>query len=379
MLKIIVDENIALAGTAFNKLGRVNLMPGRKISNDVLRDIDILVVRSITNVNEALLRDTPVKFVGTATIGTDHIDLDYLKDNHITFADAKGCNAFSVAEYVIASLLNLSVKFNFSLKDKSIGIVGVGSVGSKVAEFADALGMEVLMNDPPLERNGDNRSFVDLDKIFDADIITLHVPLNRDGIDKTYHLFDKNILSKLKNGIVFINTSRGAVVNNNDLLNVISKKMLKVVLDVWEHEPEVTVKLLEQVQIATPHIAGYSLEGKINGTHMIYNSLCDFLSTKKDFVFKNEPPQNSLKHFDETDKLEAGLEKLISGIYSINKDDERMRKMITMNKNERKEYFDSQRKEYPMRREFNNYSIKSNNLSKETKDILEKLRFTINS
>ena len=152
MLRLIVDENIAFADKAFTQFGKVNLMPGRKINNSDLKDTDVLIVRSITNVDEELLKNTPVKFVGTATIGTDHIDLDYLKSKNIFFADAKGCNAYSVAEYVLASLLNLSVKFDFSLKDKSIGIVGVGNVGSKVAAFAEALGMKVLLNDPPLKR-----------------------------------------------------------------------------------------------------------------------------------------------------------------------------------------------------------------------------------
>ncbi len=202
MLKLIVDENIALAADIFNQFGDVKLVSGRYITNSLLKDIDILIVRSITNVDEGLLKNTPVKFVGTATIGTDHIDLDYLKKNNIIFADAKGCNAFSVAEYVVAALLNFSVKYDFSLKDKSIGIVGVGNVGSKVATFAEALGMDVLLNDPPLQRNGDKTNFVELDEILKCDIVTLHVPLNPNGIDKTHHLFDKKILSRLKNDTI---------------------------------------------------------------------------------------------------------------------------------------------------------------------------------
>ena len=377
MLKLIVDENIAFAGTAFNQFGKVTLIPGREINNVVLHDTDILIVRSITNVTQQLLKNTAVKFVGTATIGTDHIDLDYLKSNRIAFADAKGCNAYSVAEYVIASLLHLSVRFNFLLRDKSIGIIGVGNVGSKVASFAEALGMKVLLNDPPLQRNGDRRDFVDLDTILSSDIITLNVPLNIEGIDKTYYLFDKEKLRRVKDGTVFINTSRGAVANNKDLLDAISKKNLKVILDVWENEPEVNIDLLNEVELGTPHIAGYSMEGKVNGTQIIYNSLCDFLGAKKDFFFKNEPPQNSLRYFEQTDNIETGLEKFISGIYSILDDDERMRKMLKMDREERIRYFDSQRKDYLIRREFNNYFVKSNNLSKEVKNILEKLRFNL--
>ena len=377
MLKLIVDENIALAADIFNQFGDVKLVSGRYITNSLLKDIDILIVRSITNVDEELLKNTPVKFVGTATIGTDHIDLDYLKKNNIIFADAKGCNAFSVAEYVVAALLNFSVKYDFLLKDKSIGIVGVGNVGSKVATFAEALGMNVLLNDPPLQRNGDRRNFFKLDEILECDIVTLHVPLNPNGINKTHHLFDKKILSRLKNDTILINSSRGAVINNLDLYDSIEKKNLKVVLDVWENEPEINVELLNKVLIGTPHIAGYSYEGKVNGTKMIYDSLCNFLEAEKSFSFKLETPQNSIKQFDEFNKLEIGLNDLISNIYSIQDDDNRMRKIIVMNKNERIKDFDLQRKNYPKRREFNNYTISANKLSSQIRKILTALRFNL--
>lgn len=377
MLKLIVDENITLAGDAFKQFGNVTLLPGRKINNAVLHNTDILIVRSITNVNEALLKNTPVKFVGTATIGTDHIDLDYLKKNDMAFADAKGCNAFSVAEYVIASLLNLSLKFDFSLKEKSIGIVGIGNVGSIVARIAEALGMKVLLNDPPLQRNGDTRKFVDLNEILSADIITLHVPLNLKGIDKTYHLIDKEKLGRVKHEAIIINTARGAVVNNKDLLDVISKKNIKVILDVWENEPSVNIELLNEVVIGTPHIAGYSVEGKVNGTKIIYDLLCKFLGMNAVFSFNLETPQNSRKKFNNLKKVEVGLNELISGIYSIQEDDKRMREMLNMNIEERIKSFDLQRKNYPLRREFNNYLIQVDNLSKEDKNILEKLRFKL--
>ena len=377
MLKLIVDENIALAAEIFNQFGDVKFVSGRYITNSLLKDIDILIVRSITNVDEELLKNTSVKFVGTATIGIDHIDLDYLKKNNIIFADAKGCNSFSVAEYVVAALLNFSVKYDFLLKDKSIGIVGVGNVGSKVATFAEALGMNVLLNDPPLQRNGDRRNFVELDEILKCDIVTLHVPLNPNGIDKTHHLFDKKILSRLKNDTILINSSRGAVINNLDLYDFIEKKNLKVVLDVWENEPEINLELLNKVLIGTPHIAGYSYEGKVNGTKIIYDSLCRFLEAGKSFSFELETPQNSIKQFDECNKLEIGLNDLISNIYSILDDDNRLRKLIVMNKNERIKDFDLQRKNYPKRREFNNYTISANKLSSQIRKILTALRFNL--
>ncbi len=377
MLRLIVDENIAFADKAFAQFGKVNLMPGREINNSALKDIDVLIVRSITNVDEALLKNTPVKFVGTATIGTDHIDLDYLKSKNIFFADARGCNAYSVAEYVLDSLLNFAVRFDFCLKDKSIGIVGVGNVGSKVAAFAEALGMMVLLNDPPLKRIGDKRKFVELDDILNCDIVTLHTPLNLDGIDKTYHLFNYDNLNKLKDGAILINSSRGAVINNLDLLTEIEKKNLKVVLDVWENEPDINIELVKNVLIATPHIAGYSYEGKVNGTKIIYESLCKYFGEEKTFKFDLPIPKEPTLIFNNSNKLETGLNNLISSVYSIQDDDNQMRKIIEMEKDERVKYFDLQRKNYPRRREFNNYTIESSNLSKSMRDVLKKLRFKL--
>lgn len=379
MLRVIVDENIAFADKAFAQFGKVNLMPGREINNSALKDTDVLIVRSITNVDEDLLKNTSVKFVGTATIGTDHIDLDYLKYKNIFFADAKGCNAFSVAEYIAASLLNLAVKFDFSLKDKSIGIVGVGNVGRKVAAFAEGLGMTVLLNDPPLKRIGDKRNFVELDEILKCDIVTLHTPLNLDGIDKTYHLFNNDNLNKLEDGAILINSSRGAVINNKHLLNVISKKKLKVVLDVWENEPDINIELVKNVLIGTPHIAGYSYEGKVNGTKMIYNSLCEFLGMEKKFSFDLPAPLNPILRFISSDKIETAIENIVSNIYSIKNDDIKMREMITMDIDKRIKNFDLQRKNYPKRREFNNYTIEASNLSKSTQSVLKKLRFNLST
>ena len=379
MLNIIVDENIAFSDKVFNQFGTVKLLPGREISNSSLKNTDVLIVRSITNVNQDLLNTTNVKFVGTVTIGTDHIDLDYLNHKNIFFADAKGCNAYSVAEYVVASLLNLAVRFDFSLKGKSVGIVGFGNVGNKVATLAEALGMKVLLNDPPLQRSGDKRNFVEIDEILNCDVISLHTPLNLSGIDKTYHLFNIENLSKLKDGTILINTSRGAVINNKDLLDVISNKRLKVVLDVWENEPNINIDLLNETLIGTPHIAGYSYEGKVNGTKMIYESLCEFLGMDKTFSFELLPVPNSRLSFNKSNIIETGLDKLVSSIYSINDDDERMRKIIKLNEADRINYFDLMRKSYPERREFNNYTIESSNLSKSTEYILKNLRFKLST
>lgn len=377
MYKIIIDENISFADRAFNHLGVVETVPGRSISNQLLKDADILIVRSITRVDEHLLKGTNVKFVGTATIGTDHIDLDYLKRKKIAFADAKDCNAFSVAEYVVASLFYLSVKFNFILKDKSIGIVGVGNIGSKVARFVEALGMEFLLNDPPLERIGVPGNFVSLNEILKCDIITLHTPLNPSGIDKTLHLINKDNLAALKENTILINTSRGAVVNNNDLLETIKRKRIITVLDVWENEPEINSELLEKTDIATPHIAGYSYEGKANGTIMIYESLCKFLNADKKFDFQFPVITDPVIEINLSERFENNMNQLISKIYHIADDDKRMRKISGMSDKEIIKEFDKQRKNYPVRREFNNYKIKSTNLNEKIKSVLSDLRFKI--
>lgn len=377
MLKIIIDENILFAEKAFSHLGIVETVPGRFISNQLLKNADILIVRSITKVDEGLLRNTNIKFTGTATIGTDHVDLNYLKKNKIAFADAQGCNAFSVAEYVVASLFYLSVKFNFNLKDKSIGIVGVGNVGSKVAHFSESLGMRVFLNDPPLERGGDPRKFVSLNEILKCDIITLHTPLNLSGIDSTLHLINKDKLNKLKENTILINTSRGAVINNNDLIETLRNKKIITVLDVWENEPEVNLELLDRADIATPHIAGYSYEGKANGTIMIYDSLCKFLNVDKQYDFQLPVLQNPVIEINFSTRFEDSMNQLISEIYPIADDDKRMRKMAGMSSSNIINEFDNQRKYYPVRREYNNYKIKSTNLNETIKSVLAELRFKI--
>lgn len=374
-MKLVVDENIAFAGEAFSQFGETVLLAGRDITREVLKDSDILIVRSVTNVDENLLDGTAVKFVGTATIGTDHIDLNYLKSRNITFADAKGCNAFAVAEYFLTALVKVCSEEKISLQDKSIGIIGVGNVGSKVAKFSELLGLRVLKNDPPLERKNPQEKFYSLDEALQCDIVTLHVPLTIEGDDKTYHLLNEDNLKKLKDGAILINTSRGAVIDNVSLRKIITNKNLNLILDVWENEPDVDLSLLEKVKIATPHIAGYSLEGKINGTIMIFNALNNFLKSDYNFDFVLPEVENNIlpytnKHFDEGE-----FYYLLSRIYNIEADDLQMKKMLYFGREDRIKYFDTLRKYYPLRREFNNYFIKTNSL--EMKKIFEGMRFKI--
>jgi len=376
-MHIIVDENIVLAEEAFSSFGNARLVNGRSLTNDAIRDAEILIVRSITKVNEELLKKSNVKFVGTATIGTDHIDLEYLKSRDIRFADAKGCNADSVAEYVFAALLKVASEKNISLNGKSIGVIGVGNIGSRIVRLAESLGLIVLKNDPPLERKGIGRNYVGIDDALQADIITFHVPMSYEGIDKTFHLLNENNLKKIKSGTVIINTSRGAVIDNIALLSESVKKEFNLILDVWENEPSINSDLLAKTKIATPHIAGYSFEGKVNGTKMIYNSLCKFLNVNSAWEPKLPPIERKDLQLLDGKSSEEKLFKLFSSIYDIENDDARLREISKHKLIEQGGYFDLLRKSYPVRREFSNFTVHISEKERHLKPVLENFRFKV--
>ncbi|MDP4174028.1 MAG: 4-phosphoerythronate dehydrogenase [Bacteroidota bacterium] len=379
MFKLVVDENISYAAEAFSKFGQVKLMHGRKIDRQALSDADALIIRSITNVNEELLKGTPVKFVGTATIGTDHIDKGYLRENGIAFSSAKGCNADAVAEYVYSAMFHIMGKKGLTLKDKTLGVVGIGNIGSRVVRLGKVLGLNVLENDPPLERKTKEKGFVELKEVLSADIITFHVPLNLGGEDNTYHLLDKEKLSLIKKDAILINASRGPVIDNEALLELKKKNdYISVALDVWEKEPGFDQRLLKTIEIGTPHIAGYSLEGKVNGTEMIFKALSSYL--KSGLSFNPELPivpdqQITLKA---NASKESILNKAFSYAYEISQDDVQMRKALEMTEEEKAKYFDLLRKDYKLRREFSNYLIRLEPFSQDTGDILRAFRFKLN-
>jgi len=376
-MKLIVDENIAFAKEAFSSFGELKLLNGRDITNDEVKDANVLIVRSITQVGEKLLKNSKVKFIGTATIGTDHIDLDYLESKKISFTDAKGCNADSVAEYVFTALLKVAIEAKLSLKGKAIGVVGIGNIGSRIVKLAELLGLKVLKNDPPLERKGIGKNYVAFDKILEADIITFHVPLNLDGIDKTYHILNKERLTNIKPGAIIINTSRGPVIDNVALLKEQEKKNFNLILDVWENEPSINTELLEKVKIGTPHIAGYSFEGKVNGTWMIYDSLCQYYKIKPAW----QPELPKIEQIDlrisEGGTDEEKLYKLFATIYNIQNDNTKLREISKYSSNDQAGYFDKLRKDYLVRREFSNYSVHLSHADSHLKQFLECFRFKV--
>jgi erythronate-4-phosphate dehydrogenase len=374
-MKIIADENIIFVNEAFSGLGNVHLYSGREITNALLKDSDVLLVRSITEVNASLLEGTNVKFVGTATIGIDHIDTTYLADKGIYFTDARGCNSDAVAEYVFTALLKISNEQNFTLKKKSIGVVGVGNIGSRIVRLAGALGMKVLQNDPPLKRKTGNKQFLDLKDLMDVDIITFHVPLNMQGEDRTYHLFDYEKINSLNEGAIIINASRGPVIENNQFENLIAKKKFTAVLDVWENEPEINMNLLKKIRFGTPHIAGYSFEGKVNGTVILYNALCGFLNNKPLWLPKIPPAENSLISINGNSSPENELYKAVNHVYNIGSDDNNIRG-ISKADNPGK-YFDNLRKKYNLRREFPNYVVDINPYNEDMASLFKSFRFKV--
>jgi len=377
-MKIVVDENIPQARDAFGNIGELMLSHGREISNDLLADANVLLVRSITNVDEKLLTGTRVKFVATATAGTDHIDKEYLIKNKITFADAGGCNSFSVAEYLIAALSNISSKNNFSFNEKSLGVVGIGNVGSKVVRFAKSLGFNVLQNDPPLERKLGTKGFVPFEEILKCDIISFHVPLTHAGMDNTYHMLNEKNFHQIKSGSILINTSRGEVVDNKILKQRLhNNDDLITVLDVWENEPNIDFELLEKVNLGSAHVAGYSLEGKVNGTEIIYNKLCNFLGVAQNWKAKYPTISNPVITINKKLSYEELLNRIINRIYIIEDDDKLLREGKNLDLHSQAKHFDNLRKNYPVRREFNNYTIKLNYEDAETKKKLESLRFNV--
>ena len=358
-MNILVDENIPYGQEAFGLLGAVRRAHGRSIVNAMLKDVDALIVRSITKVNASLLEDTPVRFVGTCTIGEDHVDKCYLAERGIAFSSAPGCNANSVAEYIVTALLHLAEKYGFDPASKRLGIVGVGNVGSKVYRKASALGMACVLNDPPLAEKNNDPVYRPLDEIRECEIITFHTPLSRTGAHPTWHLADQAFLKSLRPGTIIFNTARGAVVDNAALEEALRARHLQAaVVDVWENEPVPRPGLLEAVDIATPHIAGYSFDGKVNGTRQVYEALCAFLGIGTAWDPRLLLPPPPIPELTVNPATPGIIANTALKIYDLPEDDRRMRGIRAVLPGEQGSFFDRLRKEYPVRREFFNTCIR---------------------
>ena len=373
-MKIIADDKIPFLKGALEPFAEVVYVPGKLINNKMLKDSDALLIRTRTKCSEDLLKGTCVKFIGTATIGFDHIDIQYCNRHNIIWTNAPGCNSSAVQQYISAALLKISSEFHFNLKDKTLGIVGVGNVGSKVEKFARTLGMKVLLNDPPREREEGGKNFQSLDTILsESDIVTLHVPLNVVDEDNTYHLFDEESFKKMRKGAWFINSSRGEVTDTKALKKALgSGKLAGAAIDVWENEPDIDAGLLEQSFITTSHIAGYSIDGKANGTAMVVNFLCKILNFPLENWYPNNIPTPSLQNFiiDCSGKSdEEIIREAVSYSYNIDEDIARLR----LNPFD----FEKQRGDYPIRREFTSYTVNLVKPTEKVRTMLETIGFKI--
>lgn len=371
-VKILVDENMPYARELFSRLGEVKPVPGRPIPEGELADAQALMVRSVTKVNASLLSGTAVKFVGTATAGTDHVDQAWLGEAGIGFSAAPGCNAIAVVEYVFSALLMLAERDGFALKDRTVGIVGVGNVGSRLQARLEAWGVRTLLCDPPRADRGDAGDFRPLEALVrEADILTFHTPLFKEGTYKTLHLVDDALISALKPGAILINACRGRVVDNAALLTRLEAGQdLSVVLDVWEPEPDLNVELLKRVDIGTPHIAGYTLEGKARGTTQVFEAFSAFIGHRQQVALDTLLPAPEFGRITLHGPLDQPtLKRLAHLVYDVRRDDAPLRKVAGIPGE-----FDKLRKNYLERREWSSLYIQCDDA--EAASLLHKLGFT---
>lgn len=344
-MKVVVDDKIPYIRDCIGRIAdEVLFLPGNRFTSEAVRDADALIVRTRTNCNRELLQGSSVRFIATATIGFDHIDADYCREAGIVWTNAPGCNAGSVAQYLHSSLLLLKRKKGLVLEDSCIGIIGVGNVGKRVKQVAESLGMRVLLNDPPRQRTEGDEGFTDMATIVrECDVITFHTPLVREGEFPTYHLANDDFFRALVRKPVVINTSRGGVMDTDAVSSALREGLIRdVILDVWEHEPNIDTGLLERAFLATPHIAGYSADGKANATRMSIHALCDFFGLKEDFSIV--PPLPVQPVLDVSDEADAYLL-----MYNPERDSEALK--------QHPELFEYLRGHYPLRREKPAYRV----------------------
>jgi len=373
-MKIVADDKIPFLKGVLEPFAEVEYLPGNTITSSHVKDADALLTRTRTRCDGELLNHSNVRFIGTATIGHDHIDTRYCSEHNIAWKNAPGCNAASVNQYMASVLSQVSRAFGFSLRNRVLGVVGVGNVGSKVVNTAEQLGMRVYLCDPPRVRNEGVCGFISLEGIIrECDIITFHVPLNCDGEDKTYHMIDHELLRQLNPGSIIINTSRGAVADSKALIEFVNNgKAGGLVLDVWENEPRIDTGLLGKVLLGTPHIAGYSADGKARGTTMVVRELSRYFNLGIDDWEPNyipEPPV-SLIGVECLDRDEEDiLKEIIDATYLVSEDDARLRAAPGE--------FENLRGNYPVRREFKAFTLDLTHGWPELKKICRKLGFKV--
>jgi len=374
-MKIVCDNKIPFLRGTLEPYAEVVYLPGAQTTAEVVRDADAIITRTRTICNEQLLKGSKVKVIATATIGYDHIDTHWCEQNGIVWKNSPGCNSWSVKQYIASVLVCLAQRHGFRFQDMTLGVVGVGNVGGKVAEVASLMGFKVLLNDPPRARKEGNRGFVSLDTLLSkSDIVTVHVPLTAEGEDATWHLFDKERLSRLRSDQILINSSRGEVVDNQALKAVLKAGGLKAaVLDVWEGEPALDAELVGLLDITTPHIAGYSADGKANGTTMSVRTVAQYLGLPlTDWTASGVPAPTQSLEFSIDAKGKTDQEVISQAIlytYDVRIDSDLLRGCL--------EGFEQQRGDYPVRREFTAFTLHLSHAGADLAARLAKIGFKI--
>jgi len=336
-MKLLIDDAVYAHQEIFGSFGEIVALPGRDINRDVVQDCDALIVRSRTQVNEELLKGSKIKFVGSTVAGLDHIDENYLKQSNIAFSSAQGCNANAVAEYVISALANLAVDYNFDLPKKTLGIIGVGNVGSRLNTLAKQLGIKTLLNDPPRQARESNAGFVELNEALSADIVSFHTPLTFTGDHPSAHLLATHNFDLISKDTIVINAARGGIIDE-DIWQKIQTKAN--VIDCWRNEPNINLTLRQSAYWATPHIAGHSVDAKFKGSFMIYQALCNYCNVVERVEITNlvNPPRIAIQH--------TSLQNTLNAIYPFIEDDKAIKDLAQ---------FEHYRRYYPERYEWRHF------------------------
>ncbi|BBB22818.1 erythronate-4-phosphate dehydrogenase [Abyssogena phaseoliformis symbiont OG214] len=339
-MKLVIDDACYAYKKFFDCFGEITAIAGRDINASSVKDADVLIVRSRTKVNQALLDGSRVKFVGSTVAGLDHIDQDYLKTKGAQFFSAQGCNSMAVAEFVISAIVNLADELNFDYQKKTLGIIGVGNVGIRLAEKAKLMGIKTLLNDPPRQMRENLDNFVDLNTALSADIVTFHTPLTMDGKHPSYQLLNENNFHHITNKTILFNAARGGVIKEAIWQKY---KTLANIIDCWEGEPNINPSLQNTAYLATPHIAGHSVDAKFMGSFMINEALCAFLGEKQDKNIKNLISSDEL--FIDKNNLKDTLNK----IYDFQQDANAIKDINN---------FEDYRRNYPIRYEWRHFKSK---------------------
>ncbi len=274
-MKLVIDDVVYEYAKIFGDFGEILALPGRDITAENVQNCDILIIRSRTKINRALLQNSNVRFVGSTVAGLDHIDLDYLHKNNIQLFSAQGCNAMAVAEFIISACVNLAAEFKFDLRQKTLGVIGVGNVGSRLATKANLLGIKTLLNDPLRQASEHLPDFVDLNTALSADIVSFHTPLTFAGARPSHHLLNRHNFKYVQPNAIIFNAARGGIIDEQIWQQT---RTLANVIDCWEDEPNISQPLQQSAYWATPHIAGHSVDAKFMGSFMVYEALCDHLN-----------------------------------------------------------------------------------------------------